>query len=158
MMQAEGFEGLDESESERQARGLISQARPPSENVKHSNSWILPEELREYDASFLTDLVMCFLEDADDRLRILRQAASSSDLVTLSKQFHALRGSAHSLGATEVAGLCGQAEEHARAGLNIEYSVAIASIGGLIEQVRPIMAGYCDSLACSSENADQQRT
>src|SRR5579862_5404579 len=80
--------------------------------------WTLPEGLREYEhekdgggSSFLAGLIECFLSDTEGRLRILRQAVWPADLPTLCKEFHTLKGSAGSLGAYDLAGLCRDAEE-----------------------------------------------
>jgi HPt (histidine-containing phosphotransfer) domain-containing protein len=111
--------------------------------------WTLPEELREFEqvdgrSAFLADLIECFLTDTGERLQILRQAVSAADFPTLSKQFHTLKGSAGSIGAYDVAGLCREAEEQVRSGLKMDYSRTLAAIEAALTHVRAAMLAYVD--------------
>jgi len=115
--------------------------------IPSSTGWTLPDELREYEQEgrndFIAELVSCFLMDAEERLRILRKAASMADFALLAKQFHSLKGSSSSMGLSEVVGLCHGGEEKARSGMDAEYARMIDSIEAALTQVRPAMIAYC---------------
>jgi len=71
--------------------------------------------LREASSDFAMDLVDLFIEDAEARLVTLRTAAGLDDGGELGRTAHCLKGSALTMGARKMAGLCAQLEAHATA-------------------------------------------
>ena len=59
----------------------------------------------------LTELIDLFLEDTPPRLAAVRDAVTRHDGDALRQAAHALKGSAASLGATEVRSLCAELEQ-----------------------------------------------
>jgi HPt (histidine-containing phosphotransfer) domain-containing protein len=135
---------VPQNEQERPAKTAPSSSYCETQSL---TGWMLPAELQEYEQSgnsdFIAELIACYLTDADERLQILRKAASAGDFSTLSKQFHSLKGSSGSMGLSEVAGACREAEEQARLRRNVEYARMIDSIETALAGVRPAMTAYC---------------
>ncbi len=67
------------------------------------------------DSSFLNVLVDRFLRDASARIETMRRAVQTADAATLTAAAHALKGSAATLGARHLAGLCGALEDEGAA-------------------------------------------
>jgi HPt (histidine-containing phosphotransfer) domain-containing protein len=68
------------------------------------------------DRTLLRDLHALLMRDNPERLRTLRDAATTGDTEELRFSAHTIKGSAGSLGATEMADLCRRIEDSARAG------------------------------------------
>jgi DNA-binding response OmpR family regulator len=64
-------------------------------------------------AAFVTMLIDQFLDEAASQVARLRDAATQADADTLKAVAHGLKGSATTIGAGTLAGLCGQMEHHA---------------------------------------------
>lgn len=62
----------------------------------------------------LAELIDLFLEDAPERLGLIRAALAAGDWVGLAERAHSLKGSCASLGAVQMASLCGRLEAMGR--------------------------------------------
>ena len=68
-------------------------------------------ELREGgESDLLAELIDLFLQDAPERIAGMRAAIEGNDWPRLAERAHSLKGSASSLGAVQMAHLCGQLE------------------------------------------------
>ncbi len=87
----------------------------------------------------VTEFIDVFLEDLPLRTDRLRQAVDSKNPVELKSAAHALKGSAGSVGAIIVSGLCAQIEAIGRAG-------SVAGTESLFVQLEPEIARAADEL------------
>jgi HPt (histidine-containing phosphotransfer) domain-containing protein len=70
----------------------------------------------EGEPDVVTEFIDVFLEDLPGRIERLRAAAGSANPAEIRSAAHALKGSAASVGAVGLSGLCAQLEANARAG------------------------------------------
>lgn len=84
------------------------------------------------DVAFVDDLVDTYLEDAQLQLASMRATVDAGDADALARPAHTLKGSSLNLGATRLAGICGQLESAARR----------AALGGAAELVEAAEAEY----------------
>jgi CheY-like chemotaxis protein/HPt (histidine-containing phosphotransfer) domain-containing protein len=88
------------------------------EGISSPDSAMMIERLRHlnrpgHDEMF-SELVQQFVEDMQDRLHLLHEAANRQDGVALQNVSHALRGAAGHFGAREIVGLCERLESMVR--------------------------------------------
>ena len=79
----------------------------------HLDSSVL-EVLRDVMEDEYPLLLQTFLQDSEERLRLLRQTESSVDAQAMRLAAHSFKGSCSNMGALLLAGLCKQLEELAR--------------------------------------------
>lgn len=79
----------------------------------HLDSSVL-EVLRDVMEDEYSLLLQTFLQDSEERLRLLRQTESSADMQAMRLAAHSFKGSCSNMGALLLAGLCKQLEELAR--------------------------------------------
>jgi CheY-like chemotaxis protein len=93
--------------------------------------------LREASSDFAMDLVDLFIDDAEARLATLRTAAGLDDGGELGRTAHCLKGSALTMGARKMAGLCALLESHAKAASSDRATLAslIAAISDELGEV-----------------------
>lgn len=93
----------------------------------HLDSSVL-EVLRDVMEDEYSLLLQTFLQDSEERLRLLRQTESSADAQAMRLAAHSFKGSCSNMGAVLLAGLCKQLEELAR-------REQLAGVPVLLEQV-----------------------
>ncbi len=93
------------------------------------NDGMLPQELlrmaREGDIGLATEIFAIFQTDTASRLEILSRAVASADTGAITRQAHALKGSAGQVGAQALAEGCRRMETAAREGKMAEVSARL---------------------------------
>jgi len=91
--------------------------------------------LREVMEDSYPELLDTFLADSENRLRELQQTA---DADALSSVAHSFKGSSSNMGATRLAVLCQELEQHARDKSPSEIIKLVADIHSEFADVRPV--------------------
>jgi len=91
--------------------------------------------LREVREDSYPALLATFLADSDNRLRELQQTA---DADALSRVAHSFKGSSSNMGATRLAVLCQELEQHAKDKSPSEIIKLVADIHREFDDVRPV--------------------
>lgn len=92
---------------------LESTAAPvttPADGVDMTALNALEDAQVEGEPDLVVELIDLYLEDAADKLAVIREASARRDETQLRRAAHSLRGSSASLGAHRVAALCGELE------------------------------------------------
>lgn len=74
---------------------------------------VLLDELKLVLEDEFNDLIHAFLDDSQERMRLIRQQYQSQDWPELSRTAHSFKGSAGNIGAQALADLCMTLEEQA---------------------------------------------
>lgn len=101
-------------------------------------------ELRDVMEDEFVILVNTFLQDADDRLRQLRESAEAGDPENVRKVAHSFKGSCVNLGAPELAERCRDAEQRGRDGDLSDIETCVAGIEKELEVVREALIQFRD--------------
>jgi len=106
-------------------------------------------ELRQLQAPGRPDavarIVRRFLEETDERLVSLRLAAQNDDALELERSAHALKGSAGTVGANEMADLAARLEQIGREGHVREASALVEERESAVGRARPIFDRVVDT-------------
>jgi HPt (histidine-containing phosphotransfer) domain-containing protein len=78
-------------------------------------------------AAFVTMLIDGFVEEAAEQLGLAKAACARADASALKSAAHSLRGSAATMGARRLGGLCAQMESHAAGTLDAAVASALMS-------------------------------
>jgi HPt (histidine-containing phosphotransfer) domain-containing protein len=107
---------------------MMTQLPEPVETL----SWTPPNELMfltQDDPGILTEVVAAFREDAENRLKRMRDAAACGDRAKIRFEAHALKGGSRQMGLWRLAAICQEIESSA-------MSLSPSELGILVEQVR----------------------
>lgn len=118
--------------------GLASGAVDPAPPVDSAAL----DELRQYgeaDPSIVDELVTMFLDGAEQHLASMQEAMRGGDTDSLARVAHTLKGSAGTLGARPLAGLCAELESGARAG-QLPPDSSLTAVEREIRRVREYFA------------------
>ncbi|MGM0449875.1 MAG: Hpt domain-containing protein [Pseudomonadota bacterium] len=102
-------------------------------------------ELRDVMEEEFVILVNTFLQDADDRLRQLRESVEAADPDNLRKVAHSFKGSCINIGAPELAERCREAEERGRDEELSDIDACIGAIEQELEAVREALTRFRDA-------------
>lgn len=94
------------------------------------------EEHADGEPDIVIELIDLYLNDVPPRLKAMRDALIQEDKQSLRRIAHNLKGSSSSLGAGQMALLCGQIESNVDAALLEEVNASLASVEQEFERVR----------------------
>ena len=101
--------------------------------------------LRELDEPgstlFLRDIVTTYLSDSQVRMQAMQEAHRASDVATLAKTAHALKGSSLNVGADSFAALLQRIEKDGKAGV-LCAAADLAAAQSLFGRVRDALKAY----------------
>ncbi|MHC8315502.1 Hpt domain-containing protein [Pseudomonas sp. LB3P31] len=100
----------------------------------HLNRKVL-DDLQEVMEDEYPVLLDTFLDDAEDRLRLLRQP---KDAVHLMETAHSFKGSSSNMGAQRLAELCNELEQRAKVASPADLTQLVSEIGIEFAIVRPL--------------------
>ena len=95
------------------------------------------------------DLVGIFLENTPDRLRRVRQGASSDDLDDPAEALHSIKSSAANLGVGDVERIAADIEEHVRAGRTDALTQMVQELQTAFQEAKP----HLEALKAASGSA-----
>lgn len=101
-------------------------------------------ELRDVMEEEFVILVNTFIQDADDRLRQLRESAEAADPENVRKVAHSFKGSCINIGAPELADRCREAEQRGRDEDLSDIDHCINAIEKELETVREALIRFRD--------------
>jgi HPt (histidine-containing phosphotransfer) domain-containing protein len=117
---------------------------PSCEEAGLEDGQMLPRELvrmaSEGEADLASEIFTIFQSDTASRLELLSAAVESGDAGAISKQAHALKGSAGQIGADCMAGICLQMEQSAR-----EMKIAEARVQ--LGRLQLVFAAICRAMS-----------
>lgn len=100
---------------------------------KHLDHDVL-SALRDVMEEQYAELLETFLEDSEERLRVLRKAEDVSQLINAA---HSFKGSSSNMGAVRLARLCGKLEQLAKGDAPQGLTKLVGEIDGEFAVVRP---------------------
>ncbi|MDQ3708476.1 MAG: ATP-binding protein, partial [Actinomycetota bacterium] len=118
------------------AMAAITPTRDSARNVIDPDRWEMLCHMAAGDDELLATLVASFLGEAPARLEGLAAATAAGDAVQLRQLSHALRGSSATMGADNLAQLCGELEHAACDGVPASSAVMVDAIAAEMELVR----------------------
>ncbi|HEX4960549.1 MAG TPA: ATP-binding protein [Thermoanaerobaculia bacterium] len=142
--------GLDDlARALRRATGLETPDEPLAPQRAAEEAGDLPfdplplQNLRQLEElagrAVVDDLVERFLSDSQQRLIRLRQAAGTSDSVTLFEVAHSLKGSSGQLGARRLAALSEDLEDLGRTGSCVGAADLLEQLAGELKRIEPVL-------------------
>jgi HPt (histidine-containing phosphotransfer) domain-containing protein len=113
--------------------------------------WQLSNALKQFlddgDHEWIRELIDCFLSDSQERLILLREAATNgSSFETISGQAHALEGSARDVGAGVLAEICAEIERRARVREGANYKTLVSQVESSFDDLQRILMAFRGSL------------
>jgi len=118
------------------AMAAITPTRDSARNVIDPDRWEMLCHMAAGDDELLATLVASFLGEAPARLEGLAAATAAGDAEQLRQLSHALRGSSATMGADNLAQLCGELEHAACDGVPASSAVMVDAIAAEMELVR----------------------
>ncbi|WP_119394995.1 Hpt domain-containing protein [Salinibius halmophilus] len=104
----------------------------------------LLDELKLVLEDEFVDLISAFIDDSNERMKLIRQQFEQQDWTQLSRTAHSFKGSAGNIGAQVLADMCMALEDNARDG-NCSLQ--------MIEQVDQEQASVCQQLKIIANNS-----
>ena len=92
-------------------------------------------EMTGDDPAFLAEIIDTYVADAGDLLATMREAVCAGDALELRRAAHSLKSNSATFGATALAALCRELEEHAKSGGVDGAADLLAQVGAAYVEV-----------------------